>query len=177
MGPEQPRRYRLASGPDLLCPKRMRWACLNVRPHSLLQLFGWPKRNLPLAPDMDNFAGPWVQAPPRRWPLNARDAETGQANRVPVVHMAGRERHQVVKRDFGLLLREIVAVGQFDDRPPTPRSRTSRTSRLPEPPKIGRQKALEVEPCFAIRSTSCCAAVASVTSRAIRSSSRNPCVK
>ena len=34
-----------------------RGAGLNLRLHRLLQLLGWPKCDLPLAPDFDDFAG------------------------------------------------------------------------------------------------------------------------
>ena len=33
-----------------------RGAGLNLRLHRLLQLLGWPKCDLPLAPDLDDFA-------------------------------------------------------------------------------------------------------------------------
>ena len=84
----------------------------------LFQFLGCSEGDLLARFDFDGLAGSWISTHPSRMILDLRDAETGQPDFVAVLKVVGGERYQITQDSFGLLLRQVMALGQFGSHLP-----------------------------------------------------------
>ena len=90
----------------------MVWSLGSAVLHRLFQFPGGPEGDLLAGLDLDGLAGRRVPSHPCRPLPHLKDAETGQTDFVALLQMAGGQRHHVAEHCLGLLLRDVMAVGQ-----------------------------------------------------------------
>jgi hypothetical protein len=81
--------------------------------YGFFQFLGRPKGNLLARLDLDCLASRRVSSHPCCTLPHLEDAETGQTNFVTLLQMARGQRHQIAQHGLSLLLRDLMAVGQF----------------------------------------------------------------
>jgi hypothetical protein len=90
----------------------MVWPFGSAVLHRLFQFLGRSERDLLAGLDLDGLAGRRVPSHPGRPLPHLEDTETGQTDFVAPLQMAGGDRHQIAQHGLGLLLCDLMAVGQ-----------------------------------------------------------------
>src|SRR3981189_875625 len=83
----------------------------RARSDGFLEFLGRPEGNLLAGLDVDRFAGGGVAAHAGGALAHLQDAETDDANALALLQMLGDSANQVVQDGFGLLLGQLLLVG------------------------------------------------------------------